>query len=198
MDTAAERALRKKAERLLYDGRFLPAKTRAAEACEIYEQFARDGDTYAQLLVGWMHYTGHGIPKNETLGLEWYSNAAVLGSAAGAFYLGRHALRTTNYAEALRHFRAAAEKEYSPALLWLGFAYTRGYGVPVDLAKGLSYLERAADLGNFFARRELAILMIKGKLGMANFAVGLVLLPYYAVVALVDGLSNGYSERFLG
>jgi hypothetical protein len=70
--------------------------------------------------------------------------------------------------------------------------------VPVDLAKGLSYLERAADLGNFFARRELAILMIKGKLGMANFAVGLVLLPYYAVVALVDGLSNGYSERFLG
>jgi len=146
----------------------------------------------------WMTYSGHGVKKDETVGLEWFAKAAALGSAAGAFYCGRHAVKAKNYAEALRFFYQAAEKQYSPALLWLGLAHIRGYGVPVNLDKGIGYLKRAADAGNFFARRELAVLMVKGTFGAASVIRGLVLLPYYVGAALVDGLSKGYSEKLMG
>jgi TPR repeat protein len=180
-----------RARRLLDSGK-------AAEAYVLYYELAREGDPNCQVFVGWMTYDGHGVRKDEVLGLEWFARAAALGSAAGAFYCGRHAARIKNYSEALRFFGQAAEKQYSPALLWLGLSHIRGYGVPINLERGLGYLKRAAEAGNFLARRELAVMMIKGKLGTANIVPGLLLLPYYVVAALVDGLSKGYSEKLMG
>ena len=169
-----------------------------SEAYPLYQQLALEGDPNCQVFVGWMAYSGHGTSKDEKLGLEWFTKAAATGSAPGAFYCGRHAARIKNYAEALRFFYQAAQKEYSPALLWLGLAHIRGYGVPVNLEKGISYLRRSADAGNFLARRELAVIMIRGKLGIANVAAGLLLLPYYVIAALIDGLSKGYSDKLMG
>ena len=172
-----------------------PAVTR--EAYELYEQLAREGDPYWQVFIGWMAYEGHGTQKDENLGLDWFRKAANLGSPAGAFYCGRHALKAKNYDEALRLFHQAAEKDYSPALLWLGLAHVRGYGIPVSEEKGVEYLKRAAQIGNYFAKSELARMMIRGKLGFANIFAGLILLPYSAVTALIDGFSKGYSERLI-
>jgi len=193
-----ERARRLLARRLFDSPRpsFKPSLTR--EEYECYQQRAREGDPHCQVWVGWMAYTGHGTQKDENLGLDWLRKAAAAGSAAGAFYCGRHALKAKNYEEALRFFHQAAEKDYSPGLLWLGLVHVRGYGIPLDKGKGIGYLKRAARAGNFFARRELALMMIRGKLGVANIFAGLVLLLYSVVAALLDGISNGYSERFMG
>lgn len=194
MVTARDHERYERARRLLDSGK----ASHAYEAYEIYELLAREGDPNCQVFAGWMSYTGHGTKKDEKLGLEWFRKAASVGSAAGAFYCGRHAAIVKDYPEALRYFYQAAENQYSPALLWLGLAHLRGYGVPMNQEKGLGYLRRSADAGNFLARRELAVLMIKGKLGLANVAPGLVLFPYYVVAALVDGLSKGYSEKLMG
>ena len=169
-----------------------------AEAYAMYAELAREGDPNCQVFVGWMTYAGQWVRKDETLGLEWFGKAASLGSAAGAFYCGRHAVKMKNYPEALRFFYQAAEKQYSPALLWLGLAHTRGYGVPINQEKGIAYLRLAAEAGNFPARRELAVMMIKGQLGVANIVLGLLLFPYYVGAALVDGWSKGYSEKLMG
>ena len=193
MVTPSDRERYEKARRLLDSGKV----SQAYEAYEIYEQLAREGDPNCQVLVGWMSYAGHGTQKNEARGLEWFRKAAAVGSAAGAFYCGRHAAKSNDFPEALRFFYQAAEKNYSPALVWLGLAHLRGYGVPINEQKALGYLKRAADAGNFFARRELAVMMIKGKLGPANIPIGLLLLPYYVVAALVDGLVKGYSEKLI-
>ena len=194
MVTAADRARYEKAAEL-YE------RTDFAQAYPIYEQLAREGDPNCQVMVGLMLYGGNGVLKDEALALEWFRKAASLGSAKGAFYYGRAAAIAKNYPEALRFFNQAAQKDYSPAILWLGLVHIRGYGVPVDLAKGLTCLRRAAALGNFYAQRELAVLMIKGKLGLANVAAGLVLFPYYFVSAAVEAIvkgPKGHSEKFTG
>jgi hypothetical protein len=69
--------------------------------------------------------------------------------------------------------------------------------VPVDREKGIQYLERGAETGNYYARRELALQMIRGSCGIAKVAVGLVLLPYWVVIAVAEFLRTGYSERLL-
>ncbi|HYL22890.1 MAG TPA: tetratricopeptide repeat protein [Burkholderiales bacterium] len=169
------------------------------EAYELYEQLAREGDPNCQVFVGWMSYEGRGTNKDEKLGLEWFRKAAAVGSPAGAFYCGRHAAKLRNYAEALRFFHQAAEKQYGPGLLWLGLAHVRGYGVPVNDEKGIGYLKRAAEAGNFFARRELALMMIRGKLGIANIVLGFLLLLCSAIAAVFHALSSkGHSEKLMG
>jgi TPR repeat protein len=121
-----------------------------------------------------------------------------LGSKEGAFYCGKSAFAAGHYKEALDWFHRAAAQEYGPALLWLGLAHARGLGVNIDLERGTKYLERAAATGNFPARRELAVLMIKGKLGVPKILMGLVLFPYAVIAAIVSGISEGHSHKLMG
>ena len=186
------------ADRARYeDARRLMDANRPSEALQIYEALAREGDPNCQVFVGWMFYSGHGTKTDKELGLEWFGKAAVLGSAAGAFYCGRHAAKVGKYEEALRYFHQAAAKQYSPALFWLGLCHTRGYGVEKSEEKAVGYYKRAAAGGNLFARRALAVMMIKGKFGPLQIPLGLVLFPAYVVAAIVDGATKGYTERLI-
>lgn len=173
-------------------------KKRFAEAFVAYSELARAGDPRCQVFLGWMYAEGIGTTKDEKQALRWYQNAARLGSTEGAYYCGRHALRGGEFDRALEWLRAAAQNEYGPALLWLGIAYVRGLGVDQDLGKGVGYLKRAADTGNYLARRHLALLMIRGKLGILRIPLGIVLLPFVMIVGILDGLILGYSHRLMG
>lgn len=186
-----------------YDrARELVKANRFGEAFAIYEELARAGDTPCQIYAGWMLYEGHGVPQDKERALSWFERAATLGSREGAFYCGRAAFGRSDYAMGLRWFHQAAAQEYGPALLWLGLAHMRGLGVTGDRAKGIRYLERAADTGNFFARRELALMMIRGEFGIVKILVGLAMFPWWIAVAIVDGLgrspSYSQSDRVIG
>lgn len=169
-----------------------------AEAFTLYQHLAREGNAHAQVTLGWMYHNGQGGPKDKDQALAWFERAANLGSSEGAFYCGRHAFGEGEYQEGLKWFNQASTRNYGPALLWLGLSHLRGYGVPVDRARGIAYLERAAETGNWYARRELALQMIRGASGISNIPAGLVLLPYWAIAAVVEFLRSGYSERLLG
>jgi len=173
-----------------------------AEAFAAYEELARAGDVQSQIYAAWMLHEGHGILRDKERALSWFERAATLGSKEGAFYCGRIAFGRNDYEKGLRWFRQAAAQEYGPALLWLGLAHVRGLGVATDRAKGIRFLERAADTGNFFAKRELALMMIRGEFGVLKILVGLVMFPWWAAVAIVDGLgrspSSSQSDRVMG
>jgi TPR repeat protein len=108
------------------------------------------------------------------------------------------ALGANHYSEGLEWLRKASTQEYGPALLWLGLAYVRGMGVSVDMGKGIAYLKRSADTGNFPARRELALLMIRGKLGLKRIPIGLALLPFAVISAIFDSVFKGDSDNLMG
>ncbi|MBI5909200.1 MAG: sel1 repeat family protein [Betaproteobacteria bacterium] len=191
MDTASRKEPYRTAQELLNQKQF-------AEAFAAYEVLAKGGDARCQVQVGWMYNEGLGVEKNKEQALIWFQGAANLGSKEGAFYCGKSALACRDYESALRWFHQAGVQEYGPALLWLGLAHVRGWGTNLDLEKGVKYLERASKTGNFPARRELAILMISGKLGIAKILVGLIFFPYAVIAAVIDGLSRGHSDKLIG
>lgn len=179
------------ARRLLNHGQYV-------EALKIYRSLAEAGDPQCQVVVGWMYFEGRGIPKDIDKALDWFGKAASLGSKEGAYYSGMAFLVLDRHEEAISRFQAAARQEYGPALLWLGISYVRGLGVTADFGKGVNYLRRAENTGNRLAKRELALLMAKGKFGISKIPVGLVLLPFSIVTAIVDVILKGHSERLVG
>jgi hypothetical protein len=145
-----------------------------------------------------MYFEGRGIAKDVDKALNWFGRAASLGSKEGAYYSGMALLVLGRPEEAIKWFQAGARREYGPALLWLGISYVRGLGVATDLEKGVKYLRRAKGTRNRLAKRELALLMVKGKLGISKIPVGLILLPVAIVGAIVDVIVKGPSERLIG
>lgn len=178
--------------------RLLMEEKRFTEAYELYLQLGNQGDPSAQVHLGWMHQEGVGVPRDKNLARKWFLQAATLGSVPAAFYCGRAAVADQDWPEAIKWFREAGQREYGPALLWCGLLFIRGYGVPVDLEKGIAYLKRGAFAGNFYARRELAKLMIQGKLGLNNIPLGFALFARSAVIAAVQYLTGPHDDKLIG
>lgn len=185
------------------DGRYQTARRlfsekKFAAAFAVYEELAKLGDPQCQVFLGWMYSEGLGALQDRQEALAWFRRAASLGSKEGAFYCGKSALASRNYSEALDWFRKAAVQEYGPALLWLGLAHVRGLGVDVDQRKGVAFLERASSTGNFPARRELAVLMIKGHLGIVRIPEGIVRFVYAVCAAIVSGIFRRSTDELIG
>lgn len=171
---------------------------RFSEALKIYEDLAYAGDPQCQVFVGWMYQRGLGTVKDEQKALEWFRRAATLGSKVGAFYCGRAALAAQRYNDALPWLQQAARQDYGPALLWLGLMHTRGLGVHQDFAKGLTFLDRSAKAGNFYALREVGLLMARGKLGVTRIPLGVALVLYAVIAGIVTLIENPESENVIG
>lgn len=169
---------------------------RPDEAFEEYEKLALAGDPACQVYVGWMLSEGIGVEKDVERAFGWFERAASLGSKEGMFYYGAYAQKFGNYDLGLKWFQQAAEQDYGPALLWLGIAYIRGLGVEVDLEKGLKYLRCSDITGNLFARREIALLKLRGKCGLLQIPLGALSLVPLAVIWVVEAFRNPDSYRF--
>lgn len=66
------------------------------------------------------------------------------------------------YESALDLLRAAARAKDARAINMLGRAYERGWGVPPDCSTAAAYYREAADLGDVWARFNLADLFLRG------------------------------------
>ncbi|MHB8347890.1 MAG: hypothetical protein ACYDHM_12035 [Acidiferrobacterales bacterium] len=83
----------------------------------------------------------------------------------GWIYLERH-----DYARAFQAFAAGAALDDPPAIYDLRVLYRRGLGVGKQPEKARALFERAAALGNLFAKRDLALLLLCGHAGfLARF-----------------------------
>jgi TPR repeat protein len=185
-------------EELYQKAKLLLRRRRYGEALALYDALGDAGDPRCKVVSGWMHFEGLGTRRDPDRAAMLFNAAAAVGSREGAFYCGKLAITQKSYGEALTWFSKAAAHEYSPALLWLGLLHIRGLGVPVDVPKGLRYLERSARLGNYPARRELAVRMIKGHLGLVRIPAGLFLFVYAVASAMISGLTKGDSEELMG
>ena len=58
----------------------------------------------------------------------------------------------SNYAEAVKWFRKAAEQGHADAQYHLGWCYRKGEGVPQDTAEAVKWWRKAARQGNFRAQ----------------------------------------------
>jgi TPR repeat protein len=165
------------------------------KAFAAYSELARRGYKNCQIFVGWMHYEGKGTPRNEEAALTWFKKAADSGSAEGMFYCARLLDKLGKYESAASYLRSAGAQGYAPALCRLGRMRLVGRGIAQDTEEAYKLLERAAELGNVFAKRELAVRMLKTSKNVLLRVFGAIGFLWCVVEGMFIALVNSRSEK---
>ena len=129
-----------------------------AKALRLYLQIARKGDPRAQFVVGGMYYKGQGTDPDHRQGFFWLLKAAEQGVSS------------------------------PESLSIIGTMYLQGIGVPQNYMEAREYLERAADLGDVTAKKNLAYMYYSGLTGKPDYTQALEL--YKEAALLGDDVSQ--------
>lgn len=176
--------------RLLYDsGKHL-------EALELYARLAKDGNVEAQAFVGWVYATGvPGVEQDYERAREWLSQAAQSGRADTLYLLAvtNHLLR--DYDEAIKGYRKAAKLDYSAAYYQLAVMHRDGTGFDRNDDKAYELFDEAARRGHLFARREIAVMLMKGHKGLGQVLKGLVLFFRNLIQGARTAAKDPYGEK---
>jgi len=131
---------------------------------EEYKAKAEMGDPEAQGSLGWCYFSGSGVTKDATEGINWWRKAAERGNAAaqqnlGASYQSGEFVEWSGV-EALKWFRMAASQGLPVALHTLGAKYESGSGVIKDDCEAYAYYSLAGETLEF-SRNSLAALEVR-------------------------------------
>lgn len=170
-------------------------KGRFDEALKEYRKMAEVGSVEAQLRVGWMYYTGHGVEVDLNEARRWYLKAAESNSPEGQFYLGRFYRAQTLYQQAMNCFQKSASHNYMPSIYQSGVMYELGEGVAIDKDKAYKYYEQAARMGHLRSQREMARMIIKGHIGFEHIPRGIFMLARVLYNAIRLSWKDPESDR---
>ena len=132
------------------------------KAMDSFSIASNNNDNRAMLVIGIMYANGDGVEKNQTISLEWFKKAAVAGNIHSFSKLGNIYASRKNFKEAFKWFEKAANKDDAKAAYNLGYFYTGGLGVKMDLKQSLKWYKKAATLGNIDAQLNLGFMYIGG------------------------------------
>ena len=118
------------------------------------------GDAKALLTQGDAYLYGEGVPRDGRKALECYRQAAEtdadgLTCLGHLYFHGDEGVRP-NYTEALKWYEKAAAAGKVEAVHRLGKMYSRGLGTVANQEKAFQWFLQAADMGDDYARMEIA------------------------------------------
>ncbi len=119
---------------------------------------AEDGDTKDQYNLGMMFATGKGPYGHGTYTQDfnkakhWLEKSAMQGNIEARHGLGYVYEQMGDMANALKHYKIAADKNHAPSIISLAMSYSMGDGVEVDAKKAYELFLKAANLNDPFAQ----------------------------------------------
>ena len=165
------------------------------EAVEWLRNAAEKGEVQAQLWLGWMHWNGRGLRRDDSMAVEWYRKAAALGNPEAqtqlgtAYYFGRGV--PEDKAKGLDLYRKAAALGSFEAQMELGHMYRFGRGVPQDYTEAVKRYREAAEQGVGVAQYLLGQMYKKGQ----GVPISNVRAYAWMNLAAAQGYSNSWQER---
>jgi TPR repeat protein len=153
----------------LYE-RGLGVRRDMAEARAWYRLAADGGDAAAQFSYA-MILLSEGGPAgpNGSQARYWLEKSAAAENAAAAFNLGQLIVALnpgpSGYAEAIPHYRSAANAGIADAQYKMAQIHAEGLGVPQDNAAAREWMEKAARSGFDSAQVELGLWLADGRFG---------------------------------
>ena len=132
-----------------------------------FGSYAKQGNAWAQFMIGRMYHDGEALPQDDAEAVWWYHLAAEQGNALAQFSLGSlyHAGRGVprDLTETVRWYRLAAEQGEDLAQFQLGRMYDEGQGVPQDKAEAVRWYRLAAEQGEASAQFNLGNMYYYGR-----------------------------------
>jgi TPR repeat protein len=122
---------------------------RYSEALAKLRPAVEAGDTRAMYNLGVMYRDSLGVQRDRVKAKALFLSAAEKGHALAQYAIARLFYEDSNFTEAARWYRKAADQGDIEALYNLGYMYHEGQGVPKDYQKGNELFEEVADRGRF-------------------------------------------------
>jgi TPR repeat protein/predicted Ser/Thr protein kinase len=145
-----------------------------AEAKELFDTAASNGNLNAQYSLGYMYENGEGVTRNYAEAVKWYRLSGAQGSVDAQnnlgeiYYNGKDG--TVNYAEAMKWYLPAAERGNMNAQFSLGYMYANSQGATQDYAEAIKWYRLAGAQGSVDAQNNLGEIYYYGKNGTVNYA----------------------------
>ncbi|MGI9463633.1 MAG: tetratricopeptide repeat protein [Aestuariivirgaceae bacterium] len=118
------------------------------KALKLYTEAAEAGNVDAQLLLGFLNFSGDGVAQDYATALKWFLRAAAQGDARSQAQLGVMYENgkgvPQDYGTAATWFGKAADQGYGLAQNSLGLMYAIGQGVKRDYTQAHKWLNLAA------------------------------------------------------
>ena len=118
---------------------------------------AEEGNTEAQLYLGFMYDDGLGVVRDDAEAVKWYRSAAKAGHAEARYNLGwmydYGEGVEQDYREAIKWYRRAAEAKHARAQNNLGWMYDKARGVKQDYRRAYMWYVLAQEQGDERASR---------------------------------------------
>jgi len=156
------------------------------------QALADQGSVMSMVYLGYAYKNGIGVGVDPSKALAWYEHAARSGSVLGLYGLGLMSLDMKQYQKAKESFKAAVALEHPPSMNMLGKMYYTGLGCKKNIQTAKDLYQRSAALGHVFAKRNLAILLMRGKFGLSKILPGVALF----LLSLKEGFAVSYSDEF--
>ncbi len=111
------------------------------DAYKCYERAAKLGFSEAFMRIGYLHYYGYGVNKDQNLAIRFYQKAIEKGAYRACYLLGLAYLNDLeNDKEAFKYFSIGAEKGERSCIACLGYMQMYGKGTEVDYAAAFQNL----------------------------------------------------------
>lgn len=122
------------------------------EAYALYAQAAGEGSAEAQYHLARMLLFGDGVPMNQTEGLFWLEKSAAQDNPDALRSLGVHLFngdfgRTREMGRGMSLLERAASQGDGYSMVFLGYLYQNGYGVPQNPELAASWYRKASKAG---------------------------------------------------
>lgn len=131
----------------------------AKKKFEETKALAEKGDASAQEALGFMYFSGEGVPKSPREAARWYRKAAIQGNAKAQFNLGSMYSKGEGVLEddkeAAKWYRKAADQGHVMAQYELGVLHLHGKGVKRDAITAFTWLNIAGANGSRIAAEAL-------------------------------------------
>ena len=127
------------------------------EAVYWYTKSAEQGNTQAQVNLGFMYLNGIGVEKDASKAAKLFSAPSEKDDAKAQYFLGQAYLHgdgiEKNENKSFVLFKKSAEQGHVDAQAQLGFAYSLGQGVEVNMAEALKWFRKASSKGSKISRK---------------------------------------------
>jgi TPR repeat protein len=127
------------------------------EAISWYTKSAEQGNSKAQVNLGFMYLNGIGVEKDSGKAAKLFSAASEKDDAKAQYYFGQAYLHgdgiEKNENKSFVLFKKSAEQGHVDAQAQLGFAYSLGHGVEVNMAEALKWFKKASSKGSKISRK---------------------------------------------
>lgn len=144
-----------------------------SQAINWFRKAAESGCAESACSLGSMYLYRAGLKRDPSEAAKWYDKALILDISdpgkiqadaefvADAYYFGKDGV-STNYPEAFRWYRLAAEGGWANALYALGNMYAAGEGVQKDDVEAARWYQKAAEKDSFDAWYKLGLIYRDG------------------------------------